>query len=97
MFWGKRSFSRADYAPYQDKIAKLMMDNATLYKQFIMVSTKTENSAVSVYYVGVPSEAFLVGFDGFEKVQESELPKIIDTLDVADATKDEFISRFKFR
>ncbi len=28
MIWGKRSFSWADYSPYQDKIAKLMLDKS---------------------------------------------------------------------
>jgi hypothetical protein len=36
-------------------------------------------------------------FDGFEHVGESDLPKIIDTLHIADATTDEFTSRFRFR
>jgi hypothetical protein len=80
MIWGKRSFSGADYAPYQDKIVKLMLANPTRYKQFIMVSKKTADRAVDVVYAGVPSEALLAGFDGFERVQEADLPKVIDAL-----------------
>jgi hypothetical protein len=97
MIWGRRSFSWADYSPYQDKLTKLMMDNPTLYKQFIMVSTKKETAGTSICYVGVPSEAFFAGFDGFDRVQESELPKVIDVLLVADGSTDEFKSRFQFR
>jgi hypothetical protein len=96
MIWGKRSFSSADFSPYQDKIAKLMLDNPTLYKQFVMVSTKTADRAISVVYAGVPNEALFVGFDGFERVQEADLPKVIDALLVADGTTDEFKSRFAF-
>jgi hypothetical protein len=97
MFWGKKSFSAADYAPYQDKLAKMMMDNAPMYAQFIMVSTKEKDPLLSMCYVGVPSKAFFIGFDGFEPVAEADLPKLIDTLLVADASREEFASRFKFR
>jgi hypothetical protein len=38
----------------------------------------------------------MAAFDGFESVDESELPKVIDTLHIADATTDEFKSRFRF-
>ncbi len=97
MIWGKRSFQWADYAPYQDKLAKLMMDNPTLYRQFIMVSQKTGKVGEDVCYVGVPNEALFGGFDGFQRVEEGELPKVIDALLVADGTTEEFKSRFQFR
>jgi hypothetical protein len=97
MIWGKRSFNWADYAPYQDRIEKLLMANPTLYRQFIMVSTKTDKAGESVCYVGVPNEALFTGFGGFDKVIESDLPKVIDVLHVADATTEEFTSRFRFR
>jgi len=47
--------------------------------------------------VGMPHKAFMSAFDDFEQVEESNLPKIIDTLHIADATTDEFTSRFRFR
>src|SRR5215475_12944548 len=97
MIWGKRSFQWANYAPYQDKIAKLMMDNSASYRQFIMVSAKTEKAGEDVCYVGVPNETLFGGFDGFQRVEESELPKVIDALLVADGTTEEFTSRFRFR
>ena len=97
MIWGKRRFAHADYAPYFDRLEKLLMANPTLYRQFIMVSTKAAGAGEGMYYVGVPNETFMSGFDGFERVQEAELPKIIDTLHIADATTDEFKSRFEFK
>jgi hypothetical protein len=39
----------------------------------------------------------LADFDGFDLVQESALPKVIDTLHIADPTTDEFKRRFEFR
>jgi hypothetical protein len=97
MIWGKRSFQGADYAPYQDKVAKLMLANPTLYRQFIMVSKKTGEIGEDVCYIGVPNEILFTAFDGFQRVEESELPKVIDALLVADGTTEEFKSRFRFR
>ncbi|HEX8165247.1 MAG TPA: hypothetical protein VF601_05600 [Beijerinckiaceae bacterium] len=73
------------------------MANARLYPQFIMVSVETEPAGESEYYVGVPSKALLSVFDGFEEVSEAELPKEIDTVLLADTTKDEFTSRFTLK
>jgi hypothetical protein len=97
MIWAKRRFAYADYSPYFDRMEKLVMANPTLYRQFIMVSTKTDGPGESMYYVGVPNETFMAMFDGFERVSEAGLPKIIDTLHIADAATDEFTSRFKFK
>ena len=55
MIWGKRRFELADYAPYQVRLAKLMLENPLLHSQFIMVSTVTDVPNVFDYYVGVPS------------------------------------------
>ena len=57
MIWAKRRFAYADYAPYQDQMEKLLMANAPLYQQFLMVSTKTDDPGVSTYYVGVQSKS----------------------------------------
>jgi hypothetical protein len=59
------------------------------------MSTGVSKPALSNYYVGVPS--FLAEFDGFDIVPESQLPNEIDTVLLADATTDEFKSRFRFR
>ena len=97
MIWAKRRFAYADYSPYFDRMEKLLLSNPTLFRKFIMVSTKASGPGESNTYVGVPNETFLAGFDDFELVQESALPKVIDTLHIADATTDEFKSRFEFR
>ena len=97
MFWAKRRFEYAAYGPYQDQLEKLLMANPTHYKEFLMVSTKTDDPAVSDYYIGVPSETFLAAFDGFERVAESDLPKEIDSFHLGDATKEPFKSRFRSR
>jgi hypothetical protein len=41
MIWAKRRFANAEYAPYLDKLQKLMMVQPTRAQQFIMVSTES--------------------------------------------------------
>jgi hypothetical protein len=74
MIWIKRRFDGSDYVPYMDRLQKLLFANAPLYAEFIMVSTKTDDPLVDDYYIGVPNESLLVGFDGFKRVAESDLP-----------------------
>ena len=96
MIWMKRDFAYADYAPAMDELEKLLTASGPLYAEFIMVSTATNDPGVSTYYIGVPNEGFAMPFHGFERVPESALPKVIDALHIADATKEPFRSRFKF-
>src|SRR5580693_8015272 len=95
MIWGKRRFAYADYSPYFDRLEKLVMAAPTQYRQFMMVSTDTDEPGVSDFYVGVPNEAFMAWFDGFERVEEPQVPKVIDTLHIGDANEIE--RRFQFR
>jgi hypothetical protein len=62
--------------------------------EFMIVSTKVK-AGLSDYYVGVPSKELMALFDGFEPVGEGELPKVVDSLVLADM--DAFKERFKFR
>jgi len=94
MFWGKRQFKAADYGPYQDRLGDLQLANASRHREFMMVSTKVKAN-LSEYYVGVPAKELMVLFDGFEPVAEGDLPKVVDSLVVADM--DAFRERFKFR
>jgi hypothetical protein len=96
MVWLKRRFEWAEYRPYFDLLEQLLLSNAALYQEFLMVSTNTQNVGVSDYYIGLPHEAFAAGFEGFERVGEAELPKRINVLHIGDATKEPFISRFHF-
>jgi len=97
MIWLKRRFQAADYAPYQDKLAKLMMAMPTRYAEFLMVSTKVKDALTSDYYIGLPEEPLALAFDGFERMDEAELPREIDVFHLGDQTKQPFTSRFKFK
>jgi hypothetical protein len=58
--WEKK-IQFAEYAPYMNLLERLLMANPTLYQEFIMVSTKTEDKpGESEYYVGVPHKALYV-------------------------------------
>lgn len=94
MFWAKRAFQWADYAPYQDRLEKLLMASAAQYREFMMFSTE-QKVGLSDVYVGVPAQAFLAMFDGFEPIAEQDLPKVVNTLLVADANA--FGERFEFK
>jgi hypothetical protein len=94
MVWGKRRLAGIDYIPAMDLIEKLMMANAALDREFIMVSVKTARFGTSDHYLGVPNKAIFALFDGFDSIDEAALPKTIDTLHVADVTA--FESRFQF-
>jgi hypothetical protein len=77
-----------------NQIKKLLSNNAPLWQEFIVVSTKTVDPDISDFYVGLPNAALTQGFDGFTKVAEGDLPKAIDVVHVADAGKEPFQSRF---
>jgi len=97
MIWGKRAFSSAeDLGRYHERLLKLLYTNPSRYREFMMVSTKTEDPVLRMYYVGVPTEEFTEGFDGFECIQDNELPKVIDIVIVADVKSDDFIKRFRY-
>jgi len=81
MFWAKRQFQWAQFAPYQDCMEKLLMANATRYREFMMFMMEVRAGLADVY-VGVPTKELLAVFDGFEPV--ADVPKVIDTLLVAD-------------
>jgi hypothetical protein len=78
-------------------LQQLLFAHPAQYREFIMVATDTDKPGVSTYWVGVPTEPLFAVFDGFERVTETDLPKEIDSLCVADATKEPFTSRFKFK
>jgi hypothetical protein len=97
MIWGKRAFSGAeDFGRYQELLIKLLYEHSACYREFMMVNIKTEHPSSRMYYVGVPTEDFMTGFDGFEYVRDEELPKVIDAVIVADIGSEEFTSRFRY-
>jgi hypothetical protein len=93
MVWAKRRFQFAEYGPYMDRLGELQMADAARLTQYIMVSTKL-NAREADYYVGIPDKAFLALFDGFEAVEDATLPKIINGIQLADLSADEYNSRF---
>ena len=98
MIWARRRFKWAEYGDYQDRIGDLLKTTPTLQlqQQFMMVNVETGDPGVSDHYIGLPNQAFLEAFDGFEVVSEDQLPKEIDGVSLA-IQSEEFTSRFRFR
>jgi len=95
MVWLKRRFRAADCVPYQDKLAHLMLAMPARYSEFAMVSIRTDEVSARDYFISLPLDALAVGFDGFERVVETDLPREIDSFHLGNATK--LASRFRFR
>jgi len=89
MIWAKQKFAGADYAPYLDRLAELQLANGPICGQFIMVAKKAA-AGEGIYFVGVPNQSYLAGFDGFEVIPDSELPTEVDYLLLADISSDEY-------
>src|SRR6266702_2220432 len=53
MVWGKRRFKDVEYVPYFERFEKLLIANGAQYREFIMVSTKTDDPFVDDFYIGV--------------------------------------------
>jgi hypothetical protein len=98
MNWGKRTLSDIeDFGRYHEQLLKLLYSNPGRYQEFMMVTTKTEDPASRMYFVGVPPEVPTGAFEGFEYVSDEELPKEIDSVIVAAVESEEFTSRFRYR
>lgn len=75
-----------------------MMANTSNYQEFMMVSVKcSDEPRANEYYIGVPDQAMLSQFDLFNAIEEDEVPRIIDAIHIADASKEAFKNRFQFR
>ena len=70
------------------------MATPSRYREFMMFSVE-KSVGVSDVYVGVPLQELMSLFDGFDPVEETNLPKVVDSLLVADANA--FGERFEFR
>jgi hypothetical protein len=97
VIWAKRQFPNAEFGRYHDRLIKLLYRFPVRYREFIMVSAKTQNSTARTYYVGVPTDVFMTAFDGFDVIRDQDLPDEIDTLIVGDVASEEFKNRFQFR
>lgn len=78
MIWAKRHLcGQEDYTPYQKRLADLHFMALSL--QFVMVAKRTGRPGWDIY-IGLPDESFLSQLDGFDLVDETELPKEVDQI-----------------
>ena len=80
----------ADWQKVQDHIGNLQIAMGSPH-DLMMLSAATDSVAEQEIYIGLPSEALLSAFPGFEKVARTELPDHLSTLVVRE---DEFEKRF---
>jgi len=92
MIWAKREFQFAEYGPYQDRFEKLHFKLGGPGEMMMVMAEK--NARLSDVIISLPDAALLSMFDGFEIIDESELPKGVSILCVNHATGD-FEKRFK--
>jgi len=95
MIWAKRRFQGAEYAPYMDRLDKLLMADVARTPHYVMVSVEAECGDHD-YYISVPDEALMRFFDGFTRVSESELPKEIDAFHLG-VEGEKFRRLFRFK
>ena len=76
MVWGKRRFRAGDagFMPHMKRLKDLMTANTAHRAEFVMVRTKVDDRGGGDYYIGVPNRTFLVVFDGFEVINERDVP-----------------------
>lgn len=95
MIWAKRSFEGIESLPFSVRLSELLVENSAFARHFIMVSVAHLNSSVSDFYIGLPHKSYLSDFTGFEIVDESDVPLLIDTIHVADPACEK-LNRFEF-
>ena len=78
MIWARRQLcGREDYTTYQERLADLHFMALSL--QFVMVAKRTGRAGWDIY-IGLPDEFFLSQFDGFDLIDETELPREVDQI-----------------
>jgi hypothetical protein len=95
MIWAKRRFAADSYGKYHDRLGDLQMAMPNRHREFMMMARKSDTVGEQDIYIAVPSKELLSSFDGFEIISESELPKEVDTLLLAE--HGEFEKRFRVR
>jgi hypothetical protein len=99
MFWAKKNIELGDYDNFLDHFNEHKPAYPKQSAEFIIVSKRTADPKVSTFYVVVADEGCLLLFDriGFERVHETELPKVVDLVHAGDEAADAFKERFKMR
>jgi hypothetical protein len=94
MIWAKQRVAHTACMIYMETIGALQFEHPSSLGELTMVGRDVDGRHQDVY-ISVPSRELLARFDGFEAVSETELPKEIDFIHVAEHT--EFEKRFTLR
>ena len=96
MIWAKQRVAHTACMIYMKTIGALQFEHPSSVGELMMVGRDVDGRHQDVY-ISVPSRELLARFDGFEAVSETELPKEIDFIHVAEHTSGEFEKRFTLR
>lgn len=97
MIWATRKCTTSEYKRYVQLLEKLLSTYGPQHdNQFAFVSKASSDPQLTECYVGVSALSHLAGFDGFDRIAESDLPKEVDGIDVCgDAKKIEDLFRLR--
>jgi hypothetical protein len=96
MIWAKQRVSHTACMIYMETIGALQFEDPSSVGELMMVGLDVDGRHQDVY-ISVPSRELLARFDGFEAVSETELPKEIDFIHIAEHTSGNFKKRFTLR
>ena len=96
MIWAKQRVSHAACMIYMETIGALQLEDPSSVGELMMVGRDVDGRHQDVY-ISVPSRELLARFDGFEAVSETELPKQIDFIHIAEHMSGNFKKRFTLR
>jgi hypothetical protein len=83
MIWATRKCTTSEYKQYVQLLQKLLSTYGPQYdNEFVFVSKASGDPQLTECYVGVSALTHLTGFDGFNTIAESGLPKQVDSIDV---------------
>jgi hypothetical protein len=86
MIWAKQRVAHTACMIYMETIGALQFEHPSSLGELTMVGRDVDGRHQDVY-ISVPSRELLARFDGFEAVSETELPKEIDFIHVADGVR----------
>jgi hypothetical protein len=93
VIWAKREFRTTDdYGPYQERFAALHQELCGVAGMMMVKVDKSPHLRDVI--ISLPAAAYLRLFDGFEVIDEGDLPKEASLL-YGDHATDDFERRFK--
>jgi len=88
--FAKKNMNVSKWAAVQDRVGQLQISLGGPH-DLMMLSSDSGELGIETIYIGLPTASLLPLFEGFEVIQQSELPDYLTTLV---CREDEFAERF---